>query len=129
MNCMKNLSNRLFILSFLFFFSTTIMQASNYNIIPIPTSLIPLKGTFTFNKHTRILYDRNHPEIMKLAQQFADQFELVSGIKLSLKEISGDDTTNSIIFQSISETNKEGYNLSVTSKTIRIQLHIPYLLT
>jgi hexosaminidase len=118
---MKNLSNRVFLLVLLSLFSTSIMQASNYNIIPIPTILIPQKGTFTFNKNTRVLCDRNHPKIMKLAQQFANQFELVSGMKLSLKEISGADTTNSIIFQSISETNKEAYNLSVTSKTIRIQ--------
>jgi len=55
------------------------LVASEYNIIPYPQKLIPQSGMFTFNKKTVILCP-NKPEVLKLAQQFATQFALVTGM-------------------------------------------------
>ena len=98
--------------------------ANEYNIIPFPQKLIPEKGTFNFNKRTVIYCAFQQADVKKLAQQFSDQFALVSGIKLEVCEFGSEiDTTNTIIFESkdfISE-NVEAYQLNISPKTIRIE--------
>lgn len=102
------------------------LSANEYNIIPYPQQLIPKSGSFTFNKRTVILCPSRQPEILKLAQQFSVQFELVSGLKLSVREVTGIDTTNAVLFQSLSnQNNPEAYRLNISPKTIRIEAGSP----
>ena len=97
---------------------------NEYNIIPYPQKLIPQKGTFTINKRTVIFCSFQQVEVLKLAQQFSNQFALVSGKRLVVRDISSNiDTTNTIIFQSnaLSPETTEAYRLNISPKTIRIE--------
>ena len=114
-----------FVRSFLILFCclSCTLSATEYNIIPYPQRLIPKAGSFTFNKKTVVLCSFQKSEILKLAKEFTDQFELVSGIKLAIRDIAQNDTTNVIIFQSASTSlseNPEAYSLNIFPKTIRI---------
>jgi len=110
-----------------FFFGCGTIQlfaANEYNIIPFPQEIISQSGTFSFNKKTVILCSFQQTEKLKIAQQFSDQFALVSGMKLQVLDISsGTDTTNSIIFQtkSVPGQSPEAYRLQINQKTIRIE--------
>lgn len=102
------------------------LSANEYNIIPYPQQLIPQSGVFRFNKHTTVLCSLQQSEILKLAQQFSAQFERVSGMKLSVREIAGADTANTILFQNLSnQNNSESYRLYISPKTISIEAGSP----
>jgi hexosaminidase len=103
-------------------FSFLNLSATEYNIIPYPQQLIPGLGSFTFNNRTLVQCVSKQPEIIKIVQQFTDQFQLVTGVKLGSRDSSSIDTLNTIIFKmSGSITNPEGYRLTVSPKTIRIE--------
>lgn len=117
----KSTSNIRLLLYFLIcYFSTLPIMSTEYNIIPYPEHLTPKTGTFEFNKRTIILYDIKHPEVKKLAQQFYNQFELVTGLKLKMIDIKNADNSNAVIFQSGSFENREAYNLNISPKSIQI---------
>ncbi len=114
---------RIFI-GFIFLMTTTNLSylvASEYNIIPYPQKLIPQAGMFTFNKKTVILCP-NKPEMIKLAQQFATQFALVSGIKLDVQHNSKKGAANAVIFQLITtpDVNAEAYDLQISPQNIKL---------
>jgi len=101
--------------------------AEEYNIVPYPKVLKTEAGSFSFNKQTVIFCSSDQPEIFKLAQQFATQFELVSGIKLTVNNnISRATSANAFIFQPDTKIeNTEAYRLSISPKSIRIQAKTP----
>ena len=102
------------------------LSATEYNIIPYPQQLIPKPGAFTITKQTVVLCPSARPEIHKLAEQFAGQIKLVTGLKLEIRDMASADTLNKILFQPTpSMANPEGYALSVSSKTIRISANTP----
>jgi len=121
----KTLSSIRFLLVGLFFLlgitSHNHLGATEYNIIPYPQTLIPESGVFMFNKKTVIICP-DKPEVTKLAQQFASQFELVTGFKLEIKHISDKDTVNAVVFQMLNsvDRNSEAYNLRISQKNIRL---------
>jgi hexosaminidase len=102
-------------------FSIGSVSAVEYNIIPYPQKLTPQTGQFSFNKSTVLVCLDENEEIKKLAQQFAQQLELVSGLKLSITNAIGD-STNAVIFQlnNLQSSNPESYTLDVSSKNIRM---------
>lgn len=107
-----------------FFFNT--LSAAEYNIIPYPQLLIPESGSFSFNKHTVIFCPSHNPQIYKLAEQFRNQIQLVSGLKLDIRDLTLTDTVNSVVFRSsTSVANQEGYSLNISPKTIRIVANSP----
>ena len=113
-----------FLVGIFFLLATTSyshLAANEYNIIPYPQKLIPRTGTFIFNKKTVILCP-NKPEVLKLAQQFATQFALVTGIKLDIQYNSKTDAKNAIIFQQTtsSDFNTEAYDLQVSQQNIKL---------
>jgi len=97
--------------------------ANEYNIIPYPQQLTPQSGAFVFNKNTVVLYSKGASEIQKLAQQFSTQMEVVSGLKLTVKEQNTLDTTNAVILElnNSQGQNPEAYSLNVCTKTIHIK--------
>lgn len=100
------------------------LQAGNYNIIPAPANIIPQQGSFTFNANTVVVCNPAQTEVFKLAQQFAQQLETVTGMKLMLKSQPGD-TTNAVVFQQSVMANPEAYELIITPRTIRIRAGAP----
>jgi hexosaminidase len=93
-----------------------------YDIIPYPQSLIPQPGLFIFNDYTTIFCSFERPDIVKIAKQFSTQFELVSGIKLPIRNISNNKIINAVIFQTnVKFKNTEEYRLVVSSENIQIE--------
>jgi len=102
--------------------SFSLLSAGEYNIIPYPRTLIPQSGSFTFNKRTTIYCPFNEPDVLKLAQQFSAQFELVSGVKLAVVDIANAKADNAVIFQpEVNLENVEAYHLSISPNSIRIK--------
>lgn len=98
------------------------LSAGEYNLIPYPQTLTPRTGSFTFSKRTVILCPSDQAEVLKLAQQFAVQFELVSGLKLEIKDLTKAVPDNALIFQPDAKfENAEAYRLTVSPRGIRIQ--------
>jgi len=120
-------SSCIIFLLFLCCISTNSLFAIDYNLIPYPQNLTAQSGTYKFNKHTVILCSFQQPEVLKLAQQFADQFELVSGNKMAIREIVDADTTHAIIFRSVAlpAESQEAYNLRITPLNIIIEAKAP----
>ena len=113
--------HRIYILLLLVFISISSFSVNKYNIIPYPQQLIPQTGEFVFNPKIRILCNLKQTETLKLAQQFAAQLKLVSGLNLKIAESTGADTTNAVLFQDIAnQPNAESYRLQISTKTIRI---------
>lgn len=118
----KSTSNLSLLLYFLIcYFSTLPLMANDYNIIPYPEQLIPQKDKFVFNNRTVIVCDLKQQDVKKLAQQFSNQLELVSGLKLTVKDIENADITNAVIFRSGTMENREAYNLKISPKLIEIE--------
>ena len=114
------------VLFILVFYSMQLFSENKYNIIPYPQQLIPQSGTFEFNAKTRVLCDLKDADILKLAHQFSEHFQLVSGRKLNISDIFGIDTANAIVLEKILTTeNPEAYRLNISPKTIRIQAGSP----
>lgn len=102
------------------------LLANEYNIVPYPRLLIPQTGSFTFNNHTVVICSDQQPEIMKLANQFANQLQLVSGFNLSVRTNDNPQPTNVVIFQQVAKLDSpEAYRLSITPKSIRITAATP----
>ena len=116
-----NKTIRVFIILMLGFNSISLLSANKYAIVPYPQKLVPKSGTFVFNSRTRIFCDSKQPEILKLAQQFATQLNLVSGISLKISEATTD-TSNTIIFRKTSlQDNQESYLLQISEKSILLE--------
>jgi hexosaminidase len=120
-----SLSLRQFFIGFFFLLvgSTCFNQlvANEYNIIPYPKTLIPKTGIFTFDNKTVIICP-NKPEVLKLAQQFATQFALVTGIKLNVQHSQRSGATNAVIFELVNslDGNPEAYDLQISPKYIKL---------
>ena len=113
---------RIIVFLLLCFFSTNSFSVNKYNIVPYPQQLVPQSGEFVFNAKTRILCSLKQTETLKLAQQFAAQLKLVSGLNLKICDLTGADTTNAVLFQEhINQENTESYSLQISTKTIRIE--------
>jgi len=101
-------------------FVPTMTFADTYNIIPYPQKLVAQQGKFVFNQQTVIVCSKQNTEVYKIALQFANQLELVSGIKLVVKESA--DTDHAVFFQLGNDlkSGSESYSLTVSATSIRI---------
>ena len=113
---------RFFIIIMLGTRSISSFSANQYNLVPYPQQLVEKSGSFIFKSDTKILCDFKQAEILKLAQQFAAQLKLVSGINLKITDFAKADTTNAILFDKINnQPYSEAYTLNVSIKTIHIE--------
>lgn len=121
---LKSLKKSFSLMCFLCLISS-VMNAAKYDIIPVPQTLIPQNGTFTFNRNTVVRYDLSNPATEKLARELAAQVGLVSGIQPEVKAFSGTDSVNSIVLVTAKGMNTEAYRLSITPRTISIHASAP----
>jgi len=120
-----SLSLRRFLVGFFFLLGGTAcfnqLVANEYNIIPYPQKLTPKTGIFTFDNKTVIICP-DKPEVLKLAQQFATQFALVTGINLNVQHSQKSGGTKAVIFQLVNslDGNPEAYDLQISPKNIKL---------
>ena len=124
--CQKNyfLRTALMLLIFVFTISIpTMVKAAEYYIIPYPQQLVPGQGKFVINEKTVLVYNGQDTGIKKLIQQFSDQVQLVSGLKMLPKTNATANTENVIEFNQIIDlkSNPEAYSLTITPQKIIIQ--------
>jgi len=83
--------------------------------------MTPKLGVFSFNKKTVIICP-DKPEILRLAQQFATQFALVTGVNLSIQHSQKSGATNAVIFQLMNslDGSPEAYDLQISPKNIKL---------
>lgn len=112
---------RLIILGLILF--SFVSYAGNLSIIPYPQSVSEGKGEFIFSRNTTLsLPDITNNRIKKMMQQFVNQFEIVSGFKIQLK----DKLSKSVIeIQQDKTIPFEGYRLSINSHHIYISASSP----
>lgn len=92
---------------------------NEYNIIPIPPTMTPLKGQFVLDENT-VLVNEGGEKIQPVAQYLLQKIEQSTGYKLKLKNEAV--KKNCIIFQLDEQTsNDEAYMLSVSSARILIK--------
>ena len=62
-------------------------QVTSLSIVPQPTKLTPVTGTFTITNRTQIIVPNGNSDIRDVAQAFADRFKL-DGTKVSVIDIN-----------------------------------------
>ncbi len=99
-------------------------KENQYNVIPIPTSLVPKEGRFIIDKNTAIIVDGNNEHVQNIATDFLQKIKIATGFSLSIKKIKSD--KNTIVFQLDKNMADEGkYSLSVTPDQITIKAGQP----
>ena len=90
-------------------------------LIPMPVSLKKDTGAFVLNEKTKILTDTT-PAVQKLATQFAEQLKPSLGFQMEVATAGANDSNAIKLELHASEISlgKEGYNLSVSGKGVKI---------
>jgi hexosaminidase len=104
----------------------TTLSPSNINIIPQPTKLNVLTGSFTLTNQVKIYAE--DAELRKVAQQLVNKLKAVDGTALSIaNEMPNGIIKNGIIFMKSNDAslNTEGYRLTVTSDQITVISNTP----
>jgi hexosaminidase len=97
----------------------SMLEKNNYDIIPAPSSLVAMPGTFSFEKNTAIIVSPLNEETKKAAGFLASMVKKSTGIDLQVKE--GKKAHRNTIFMSIDSTTgvgPEGYVLEIKSNKI-----------
>ncbi len=97
-----------------------LLADNSVNIIPYPQSVKLQPGNFKFDKNTVLSVSTKDVDVIKIAEQFQMQLNLVSGINLKLSEANSQSKIEFIKTDS-AYTNNEAYRLSVSPRLIRIE--------
>jgi len=98
-------------------------EKSVFPIIPRPLEMKKEAGKFVIGVNTVIVVDKNSAEIKKIAEYFSDQFNIVSGIQLAVKEEAPDGAKVIILTKKGADPKlgKEGYELIAHSDMIELR--------
>ncbi len=103
----------------------TQMDDSRLNIIPKPWKTKISKGTFRFEKKTRIKVESGNQEALQVAEFFVDLFEKASGYKLEISDAAEvESITGSILLTSSGideELGTEGYTFESSPSGVVIK--------
>ena len=103
--------------------SNTRNEITAISIVPQPTKLTPVTGSFTITNRTQIIVPNAHADIRRVAQKFADKLK-IDGTNVSIIDLNSSKSNTNVIF--FLKTDKEGlgtegYKLSVTPIQINIK--------
>lgn len=98
----------------------TAVTSNSYKIVPFPQQLIPSKGSFTINKNTVVVIDKNNKEEVLNANYFVEQLKNSTGISLQIA-YKAQKKSGVIRFKTNKNIAKEGYALKITTKTIDVE--------
>jgi hexosaminidase len=105
---------------------SNLMPSPNFNIIPQPSKLTVLTGSFTLNNQVKIYVE--DAELKPIAQQLVTKLKTADGTSLSiLTETPNGIIKNGVLFLKSNDAtlNTEGYRLTVTSNQITIVSNTP----
>ena len=125
---MKQYLNNLFILIFLLFFWScqTEVRRPDVQVIPQPSSLVNMEGTFTFSSHTRILINSESPDMHKVTTYLSSRLESLYSIS-NVISFSGAAEKKTIFLKINTGLSipKEAYNLTVSPKEVLLEASSP----
>ena len=88
------------------------------SIIPKPLETVLSKGSFTFNKNTKIVLSSASQK--SIASEFIQQFKISTGIQLQIVD-KNTSQQNVLLFKKDTMLPKEGYHFTATSSNITIK--------
>ncbi len=104
-------------------------QATDVAIIPEPVSLEKRTGTFQFSGSTRIEAAHRHPDVLRVANLFANQVRKATGYKAIVQTTAAATRTNLVSFvlnkAEDMELGTEGYRLEVSPTAITVKANYP----
>ncbi len=111
----------LVVILLLLFFSCSLpdkqFSYKDISIIPKPNEMTLTKGSFTFNKETKLLI--HHNDQLPIARYFQKRF--ASSTRIKLKFVEDDhDIRNAIVFHRDNSFDKEAYRLVIDNKGVKI---------
>ncbi len=122
---MKKLFSVLLLCSFLSYGSA--MMADNYNLVPLPNSMVKESGAFTLNGNCEFIVQKGlDSKYTKVAEDFAKQLNLVSGVDMKvLSKATKKAAKNTITFVKSKSVPAEGYKLKVEKDKVLIEAAAP----
>ena len=98
-----------------------------HNLIPKPTSIFEYEGTFVISSNTIIFSQRDNPETVFIANLLSTSLGEVSGYEVPVVEQSSNPGQGNIYLSLNSEKSlgEEGYELSITTDSIRLKANYP----
>lgn len=103
----------------------TLASAQKYSIIPQPQSVVEKEGTFRLDRKTIFLVTANDSSFMEVAENFAIQLAMVSGMKVSVSNQLDQHLSKAVVFEKKDGMQCEEYALQVTPKRITISASYP----
>ncbi|TXG36849.1 beta-N-acetylhexosaminidase [Seonamhaeicola maritimus] len=99
--------------------------AQSFNIIPEPVEIEQGSGFYTLNKSTEIIVPSEQDEVINIAAYLADKIRPATGFDLSIAHSDKGGIQLKLNTKFNAKIGKEGYNLEVTQKNIRIRANTP----
>ncbi|MBL7813443.1 MAG: family 20 glycosylhydrolase [Saprospiraceae bacterium] len=102
-------------------------EVTPLSIVPQPTKLIPVTGSFIISARTQFIVPNDDKGIREVAQYFADRLK-IDGTKVPVIDINDSKSTANVVFflkSSDDDLGTEGYKLSVTPTQININAATP----
>ena len=119
MKKLSSLNNSMPVIILWFLMTSTLSsQAPFINIIPKPVNLVTKKTSFIYNDNTAIIYDRNIPDIIPIADIIINKLN-ISNVNIAVKK----NYISLAIDKNI--TNPEGYKMNISRKSIKISAKNP----
>ena len=94
-------------------------------LIPKPASISQSSGNFTLSHDTRIVAQKDNPEITAIAQLLSSYLREVGGFEISASDTNDPAGTIQLTLNNDSEVGEEGYELSINSDSIRLSASNP----
>ncbi|HSN48437.1 MAG TPA: family 20 glycosylhydrolase, partial [Flavobacterium sp.] len=94
---------------------------NKYAIIPAPTSLVPMDGSFTFSDKSKIILKELNSETKLAADFLAGLIQNPTGIRISVEQGNMEKTGSVFMLLDTSIANNEGYALKITPEIITIR--------
>ncbi|MGL4956409.1 MAG: glycoside hydrolase family 20 protein [Bacteroidales bacterium] len=108
--------------SIVFSACTSSVTEANYDIIPLPNSIIAMDGkVFTLNEEVRIVYSKENDILAKNAFFLREYIKASTGLKLKIEDYNLQNAANCIILKdTYKHSNKEAYCIRIDSLSIEV---------
>ena len=88
--------------------SNTRNEITAISIVPQPTKLTPVTGSFTITNRTQIIVPNAHADIRRVAQKFADKLK-IDGTNVSIIDLNSSKSNTNVIFFLKNRQRRLGY--------------------
>jgi len=103
------------------------MKAGNYDLVPLPNSMVPAEGHFALNNNCEfIIQSGADSKCAKVAEDFAKQLNLTSGFNVKvIAKATKKASSNAISFIKNKKIPAEGYMLNIQKDGVLVEASAP----